>query len=188
MSISLWAASKTMGHYFTVKKVMVSSSIAGAFSGVVLLVLSIFYGAKDIGGAWAPGITAVSGVAILLLSALGIYGCRSNNLLALVLHMFLLSMLSLFVAVVGLLTVAYPHVLSDFVHQHWREINRGVVGGMRERHMRQELADNLMLLGTASLLFAILLVVSAAASFATCLETYRKKKAVLKSKIHITAL
>ena len=54
--------------------------------------------------------------------------------------------------------------------------------------MRQELADNLMLLGTASLLFAILLVVSAAASFATCLETYRKKKAVLKSKIHITAL
>ena len=73
LTVGLWASSKTMGHYFTVKKVLVSCSLAGVCSSVVLVSLSIFYGAKGIGGAWAPGTTAVSGVAILLLSLLGMY-------------------------------------------------------------------------------------------------------------------
>ncbi len=73
MTVGLWASSKAMGHYFTVKKVLVSCSLAGACSAVVLVALSIFYGAKGIGGAWAPGATAIAGVAIMLLSLLGMY-------------------------------------------------------------------------------------------------------------------
>ena len=187
MTIGLWAASKTMGHYFTVKKTMVSCSISGIFSGLVLLSLSIYYGAKNIGGQWAPSITAVSGVAILLLSLLGIYGVKAESLLALVLHLMLMSMLSLFVAVVGVFVIAYPHVLSELVHKNWAAIQDKIMEGS-EKHFRSEVADNLLLLGSASLLFAVLLLISAAASFAACLETYRKKKSVVLGKIEIKTI
>jgi hypothetical protein len=187
MTIGLWAASKTMGHYFTVKKIMVSCSISGVFSGLVLMSLSIYYGAKSIGGAWAPAITAVSGVAILLLSLLGIYGVKAESLLALVLHLVLVSMLSLFVSVVGVFVIAYPHIISELVHKNWAAIKENVMEGT-ERHFRSEIADNLLLLGSASLLFAVLLLISAAASFSTCLETYQKKKSVVLGKIEIKTI
>ena len=187
MTIGLWASSKTMGHYFTVKKVLVSCSISGIFSGLVLVSLSIYYGAKNIGGQWAPGVTAVAGVAILLLSMLGIYGVKAESLLALVLHLFLMCGLSLFVSVMGVLVIAYPHVVSDFVHQNWKAIRENVTDGS-EKHFRSEIADNLLLLGSASLLFGVLLILSAAASFAACLETYRLKKSAVLRKIEIRNL
>jgi hypothetical protein len=46
----------------------------------------------------------------------------------------------------------------------------------------------LLLLGSASLLFAVLLLISAAASFSTCLETYQKKKSVVLGKIEIKTI
>jgi len=187
MIIALWASSKTMGHYFTVRKVLVSCSIAGSFSGMILIGLSVFYGAKNVGGAWAPGVTAVAGAAILLLSWLALYGVKAKSLLALVLHLFLMTLLSLFVAVLGVLTVSYPQALSELLHKHWKDIRYNLTD-TTEKYFRQEIADNLLLLGSASILFSILLVVSAAASFATCLEVYRKKKSVMTGTIQITTL
>mmetsp|Transcript_1231 Transcript_1231/g.2209 ORF Transcript_1231/g.2209 Transcript_1231/m.2209 type:complete len:473 (+) Transcript_1231:336-1754(+) len=187
MTAGLWAASRTMGHYFTVKKVMVSCSISGIFSGLVLVALSIYYGAKNIGGQWAPGVTAVSGIAIFFLSALGIYGVRSESMLALVLHLFLMCMLSLFVSIVGVLVIAYPHVVSDLVHQNWKMIRENLTE-RTEKHFRNEIADNLLLLGSASILFAVLLLISAAASFSACLETYRKKRSAFLTKLEVRSI
>ncbi|QDZ22200.1 hypothetical protein HOP50_07g47390 [Chloropicon primus] len=184
MTLGLWASSRTMGHYFTLRKVMVSCSVSAIFSGLVLVSLSVYYGAKNIGGQWAPGVTAVSGVAIILLSSLGIYGVRAQSLLAMGLHLFLMCILSLFVSVVGVFVIAYPHVVSDLVHKHWRKIAHDYTG-VNEKHFRNEVADNLFLLGSASILFGVLMVVSAAASFATCLEIYHKKKTIILKKIEV---
>lgn len=186
MTVGLWSSSKVMGHYFTMAKVMHSCSVSGIFSGIVLVSLSVYYGAKGIGGQWAPGITAVSGVAIVCLSMLGIYGTRARCLLAMVLHLVFVCVLSLFVSVSGVFVIAYPHVVSDLVHDNWRRIAHDYTG-VNEKHFRHEVADNLFLLGSASVLFGVLLLVTASASFATCMEIYHRKRAVVLNKIEICA-
>lgn len=115
------------------------------------------------------------------------YGVRSESLLALTLHLFLLCVLSLVVSLLGVFVVAYPHVVSELVHRNWRSI-RHAIADETERQFRNEVADNLLLLGSAAILFSVLLILSAAASFACCLETYQKRKQAFLGKLALVDL
>lgn len=163
--LNMWAIAELIGHAFTARALVISTSVATLLSSLALGGVAVATAVQGTYGDWAAYVLAVLALFTLLVSTLGIAGAARQDPLYLGLHAFSLLMLTLLVGCVGAVCFSLPNETLALVEEHiLGEDMTGTTPEARLDELEQSARANLDGLGVIAVASSVLLAWNAFAS------------------------
>jgi len=173
---NMWSIAELIGHAFTSRALVISTSIASLLASLVLGGVSLAVALKGTYGDWAAYLLALLALFAFLVSIMGIVGASRLDAMTLGMHSFTLLLLTMLIGCVGAVTFALPNDADVFVRSRWHLIEEHIVGenattsstasGTTEHldTLEREARAHFDTLGVVAVSFAVLLGFNAFAS------------------------